>query len=56
MSIIYLLPSYNKYRMFDKMPPKVTQLLSAAMTLGWGDTSMVESSDVDSQVVMRGQL
>jgi len=30
------------------MPPKVTQLLSAAMTLGWGDTNMVESLDINS--------
>jgi len=56
MSVIYLLPSYNEYRKFNKMPLKVAQLLSAAMILGRGNISMVESSDADSQVVMRGQL
>jgi len=52
----YLLPSYNKRGKFDKMPPKAAQLLSAATTLGRGDTSMVESLDANSQVVIRGQL
>jgi len=37
----------TKYGKFDKMPLKAAQLLSAVMTLGWGDTSMAESSDVD---------
>jgi len=38
------------------MPPKVAQSLSAATTLGRGDTSMAESLDTNSQVVTRGQL
>jgi len=38
------------------MPPKVAQLSSVVMILGRGDTSMVESLDTDSQVVIRGQL
>jgi len=38
------------------MPPKVVQLLLVATTLGQGDTSIVESLDIDSQVVIRGQL
>jgi len=36
------------------MPPKAAQLLLVAITSGHGDTSMVESSDANSQVVMRG--
>jgi len=48
MSITHSLPSYNKHGKFDKMPPKVAQLSSAATTLGWGNTSMAESLDVDS--------
>ena len=54
MSIIHSLLGYNKYRKFNKMPPKVAQLSSAAMTLGWGDTSIAESLDANLQVVMRG--
>jgi len=38
------------------MPLKAAQLSSAATTLGWGDTSMAESLDINSQVVTRGQL
>jgi len=36
------------------MPPKVAQLLLAVIILGRGDTSIVESLDIDSQVVIRG--
>jgi len=43
----YLLPSYNKHRKFDKMPPKAAQLLLAVTTLRQGDTSMAESLDTD---------
>jgi len=35
---------------------KVAQSSSVVMILGWGDTSMVESLDIDLQVVIRGQL
>jgi len=47
VSVIYLLPSYNKHNKFDKMPLKAAVLLSAAMISGWGDTSMAKSSDAD---------
>ena len=53
MSVTYLLPSYNKHKKFDKMLPKVV-ILSSAITSGWGDTSIAESSDADLQVVTRG--
>jgi len=48
-------PSYNKHGKFDKMLPKAATLLSA-MTSGWGDTSITESLDINSQVVIKGQL
>jgi len=54
VSVIHLLLSYNKHDKFDKMLPKVAILLSAAIISGWGDTSIAKSSDIDSQVVMRG--
>jgi len=38
------------------MPPKAVILSSVATISGQGDTSMAESSDADSQVVIRGQL
>jgi len=38
------------------MPLKVAQSSSAAIILGRGDTSIAESLDADSQVVIRGQL
>jgi len=47
VSVIYLLSSYNKHKKFDKMPLKVVVLSSAAIILGWSDTSIAESSDVD---------
>jgi len=56
VSIIYLLPSYNKHRKFNKMPLKAAILSSAATTSGRGDTSITKSLDTDSQVVTRGQL
>jgi len=43
----YLLPSYNKHRKFDKMPPKAAILSLAAIISGQGDTSMAESLDID---------
>jgi len=46
--MIYLLPSYNKHRKFDKMLPKVVILSSAATTSGQGDTSIAKSLDTDS--------
>jgi len=52
--MIYLLSSYNKHGKFDKILPKAVISLSAATISGWGDTSIAESSDADSQVVMRG--
>jgi len=36
------------------MLPKVAILLLAAMISGRGNTSMAESLDIDSQVVIRG--
>jgi len=56
VSVIYSLPNYNKHGKFDKMLLKVAQLLSVAIILGQGDTSIVESLDTDLQVVIRGQL
>jgi len=47
MSVIYLLPSYNKHGKFDKMPPKAVVLSSVAMISRWGDTSIAESLDID---------
>jgi len=47
VSIIYLLPSYNKHRKFDKMPPKVAILLSAVIISRRGDTSIAESLDAN---------
>jgi len=38
------------------MLPKAVILSSAATISGWGDTSIAESSDADSQVVTRSQL
>jgi len=43
----YLLPSYNKYRKFNKMPPKAVILLLAATISGQGDTSIAKSLDAD---------
>ena len=43
-----------RHEEFNKMPPKVAVLLLAAMISGRGDTSIVESLDVDLQVVIRG--
>jgi len=54
--VIYLLLSYNKHGKFDKMPPKAVILLLVATISGQGDTSIAESLDTDSQVVIRGQL
>jgi len=36
------------------MPPKVATSLSAVIISRWGDTSMAESLDTDSQPIMRG--
>ena len=36
------------------MPLKAAQLLLVATTLKWGDISIAESLDIDSQVVIRG--
>ena len=54
--MIYLLPSYNKHGKIDKMLPKAAILSSAATTSGWGDTSIAESLDINSQPIIRGQL
>jgi len=54
--VTYLLPSYNKYRKSDKMPPKVVILLLAVTISGQGDTSIAESLNIDSQLITRGQL
>jgi len=48
VSVIYLLPSYNKYRKFDKMPLKAVILSLVATISGWGDTSIAKSLDTDS--------
>jgi len=48
VSIIYLLPSYNKHEKFDKMLFKVVILSSAATTSGWGNTSIAKSLDANS--------
>jgi len=47
MSVTHLLLNYNKHNKFNKMLLKATVLLSAATTLGQGDTSMAESLDAD---------
>jgi len=54
VSVTHLLPSYNKHRKIDKMLFKVATLLLAATISGWGDTSIAESLDTDSQVVIKG--
>jgi len=54
MSVIYLLPSYNKYRKFNKMLLKAVTLLLAAIISRQDNTSMAKSLDIDSQVVIRG--
>jgi len=54
MSVIYLLPSYNKYGKFDKMLFKAAILLLAATISRRGNISIAESLDIDSQVVIRG--
>jgi len=56
MSIIYLLPSYNKYEKFDKMLPKAATLLLAAIISGRADTSIAKSLDTDLQLIIRRQL
>ena len=56
MSIIYLLPSYNKYKKFDKMLLKAVVLLLAVIISGWADTSIAKSLDADLQLIIRGQL
>jgi len=48
MSIIYSLPSYGKHGKFNKMLSKAATSSSAAITSGWGDTSIAESLDADS--------
>jgi len=40
----------------DKMPPKAAILLSAAIISGWGDTSIAENLDANSQPITKGQL
>jgi len=52
--VIYLLPSYNKHKKIDKMPPKAAILLLVVIISGRADTSMAESLDVDSQPITRG--
>jgi len=47
VSIIYLLPGYNKHGKFDKMLLKIAILLSAAIISRQGDTSIVKSLDAD---------
>jgi len=56
VSIIYSLLSYNKHGKFDKMLLKAVISSLAATILGWGDTSIVESLDTNSQVIIKGQL
>jgi len=53
VSVIYLLPSHNKHRKFDKMLLKVAILLLAATISGRGDISIAKSSDADLQVVIK---
>jgi len=47
VSVIYLLPSYNKYKKFNKMPPKVVVLLLAVIISRRGNTSIAESLNAD---------
>jgi len=54
MSVIYLLPSYNKHRKFNKMPLKAVILSLAVIISGQGDTSIAESLDTDLQLITRG--
>jgi len=56
VSVIYLLPNYNKHGKFDKMPLKAAILSSVVIISGQGDTSMAESLDINSQLITRGQL
>jgi len=56
VSVIYLLPSYNKHRKVDKILLKVVILLLAATISGQGNTSIAKSLDADSQPIIRGQL
>jgi len=53
VSVIYLLPSYNKHGKFNKMLPKAATLSSAIISR-WGDTSMAKNLDADLQVVIKG--
>jgi len=46
--MIYSLPSYNKYKKFNKMPPKVATLSLAVIISRQSNTSMAKSSDTDS--------
>jgi len=50
----YSLPSHDKHGKIDKMLPKAA--ISSSAIIGWGDTSMAESLDADSQPITRGQL
>jgi len=54
VSVIYLLPSYNKHEKFDKILLKAVILSLAATISGQGNTSIAKTSDADSQVVIRG--
>ena len=54
--MIYLLLSYNKHNKFNKILLKVVVLSSAAIISRWDDTNIIESLDIDSQVVIKGQL
>jgi len=54
--VTYLLPNYNKHKKIDKMPFKAVILLSAVTISRWADTSIAESLDADSQLIIRGQL
>jgi len=54
MSVIYLLPSYNKHRKFNKMLPKAVILLLTAIISGQGNISIAKSLNTDSQPIIRG--
>jgi len=54
--VIYLLPSHNKYRKFNKIPPKAAILLLVATISGQKDTSIAKSLDADLQPIIREQL
>jgi len=56
MSVIYLLPNYNKHEKFDKMPPKAAILLLVATISRQTDTSIAESLDTNLQLIIKGQL